>query len=108
MFNPNVLNDLAATTTPLGSGANFTGAAVSCASFKDLVATAYATTIGGTLYIDQSTDGTNWDLTDSVAVVAATGIRLTGAVALPWCRLRYVNGAGTQGVFRCSLKGKTT
>jgi hypothetical protein len=107
MFFPPVLNDIDETTAVLGSGATYTGAAKSCALYKDLIAVAYATTIGGTLYIDQSPDGTNWDFTDSIAVAAATGTRITTATTYPWCRLRYVNGAGIQGVFRCHLHGKT-
>lgn len=107
MFYPLLLHDIVVTTTPLGSGATFTGATVSCANYKDLAATAYATTIGGTLYIDQSSDGTNWDTSNSQAISAGIGGRLIAATAHPWCRLRYVNGAGVQGVFRCYLKGTT-
>jgi len=107
MYISPVLFDLDETVVTLGSGATYTGATKSCANFKDLIASAYVTTTGGTLYIDHSPNAINWDLTDSVAVVAAVGIRLTGATTHPWCRLRYTNGAGVQGVFRCYLKGKT-
>lgn len=54
----------------------------------------------GTLYIEQSNDGTNWDLSTSVAVAASTGKGFKEELYAPHVRLRYVNGATAQGAFR--------
>jgi hypothetical protein len=55
---------------------------------------------GGTLFVEQSFDGTNWDLSDSIAVVANTGQGFSKTLYAPYVRLRYVNGATGQGSFR--------
>lgn len=54
----------------------------------------------GTLNIDQSSDGTNWDYSTSVTVTASTKTNFSVEVVAPYARLRYVNGATIQTVFR--------
>jgi hypothetical protein len=67
----------------------------------------------GTLYIDQSFDAENWDVTTPIAVAATANI--SGAVdytagagqffsqidiVAPYLQARYVNGSTTQSVLR--------
>ena len=54
----------------------------------------------GTLYIEQSPDGTNWDLSTSVSITGGTAQSINASLYLPWVRLRYVNGGTPQTYFR--------
>ncbi len=54
----------------------------------------------GTLFVEQSFDGTNFDAAITVAVTASTGASIDQDVIAPVFRLRYVNGATNQGRFR--------
>ncbi len=60
----------------------------------------------GTLFIEQSIDGTNWDFSTSITVVAATGGSFKQELFAPYVRLRYVNGATTTTYFR--FRSRTT
>lgn len=60
----------------------------------------------GNLFIEQSSDGTNWDLSTSVAISASTGTKYSEELVAPYVRLRFVNGSTNQNAFRIS--GKTT
>jgi hypothetical protein len=54
----------------------------------------------GTLFIEQSSDGTNWDVSTSVPVTANDGSGFSEELVAPQVRLRYVNGATLQTSFR--------
>jgi len=55
----------------------------------------------GTLYIEQSPNGTNWDVSTSYTVTANQGAGFSEEVLLPNVRLRFSNtGAATTTVFR--------
>ena len=55
----------------------------------------------GTLNIDQSIDGTNWDYTTSSAVTASTGLAFEIDLYAEWVRIRFTNSGGsTQTAFR--------
>lgn len=55
----------------------------------------------GTLYVEQSfNNGTNWDVSVAINVVANAGQGFNQPLEAPVARLRYVNGATAQGVFR--------
>lgn len=56
----------------------------------------------GTLNVDHSPDGLNWDYTDTLAVVADAGDTFTYPLNAPFWRLRYVNDATPQTEFRLS------
>lgn len=58
----------------------------------------------GVLHCEQSIDGTNWDLDETVAVTAGTGTKFSFQVIAPYIRLRYTNGATDQGYFRLSSR----
>lgn len=54
----------------------------------------------GTIFIEQSGDGTNWDISSNYPVTANNGSGFSESLLLPYVRLRYVNGANAQGTFR--------
>lgn len=54
----------------------------------------------GTLYIEQSFDGTNWDISTSITITASDGKGFSEELVAPNIRLRYTNGGTNQGEFR--------
>lgn len=58
----------------------------------------------GTIHIEQSIDGTNWDVDNSTPVVANTTLTFSQALIAPYVRVRYVNGATNQGFFRLAAR----
>jgi hypothetical protein len=58
----------------------------------------------GTLHIEQSMNGTNWDIDTTYAVTASDGKGFSEAIYAPFVRVRYVNGATPQGAFRLSAR----
>ena len=59
----------------------------------------------GTVFVEQSRDAINWDISDSSPVAANTTVRWNIAIKARYCRARYLNGAVNQGAFRiyCSF-----
>lgn len=58
----------------------------------------------GALHVEQSPDGTNWDVDDNIAVAATTGVKVSIALVAPFVRLRFVATTTQPTVFRCSTK----
>lgn len=58
----------------------------------------------GNIFIEQSMDGTNWDLSTTYAITASTGKGFKEDVYAPYVRVRYVNGATPQTVFRMTAR----
>lgn len=50
----------------------------------------------GTLYIEQSFDGTNFDVSASYSIAANTGEGFSEPVLAPSARIRFVNGGTAQ------------
>lgn len=106
-INPN--SGFTDSTTALAASATYTGTGRAASSTQHgfFAAQAYADA-AGTLFIDQSLDtGTNWFTAASVAVAATSNgqlsVRITGSYAgSTMYRVRYVNGAAAQTVFRIS------
>lgn len=57
---------------------------------------------GGTLLVDQSSDGVNWDVSDSFTITGGTGKEFLVQLYGPYWRLRYTNGGTDQTAFRIS------
>ena len=53
-----------------------------------------------TLYVDQSPDGTNWDVSDSYAVSASSGVGFTVEKVAAYTRVRLLCGATPQTTLR--------
>lgn len=54
----------------------------------------------GTIFIEQSHDGENWDISTNYPVTANDGKGFNESLYAPYVRLRYVNGSTNQGTFR--------
>lgn len=87
------------TTTNLANGATYTGSQFTSQGYGWICGTVYASH-AGTLYIDQSSDGTNYDEIDSVAISATTQTGYSVEVVAPYARIRYTNGATTTTTLR--------
>ena len=93
------------TTTALGASASFTSGSddLNYRGHRTVVAHAFADQ-AGTLYIEQSPNGTNWDLVENVALSANVGVALVTVVESRYIRFRYVNGATAQTIFRLAKR----
>jgi hypothetical protein len=87
------------TTTPLDANGSWTSSTDSSVYTRYICGSVYADQ-PGTLYIEQSPNGTNWDIVDSYSVSAGTGLKFTVEKVLPYARVRFENGATAQTVFR--------
>lgn len=94
------------TTVALGIDASYQSSNLNIETYKALCGSVYADQ-AGTLYIEQSFDGTNWDISSSVAISAGVGESFEISINAPYGRVRYVNGATAQTVFRLYTAGKT-
>ena len=90
---------IAYTTTPLAANGTWTSSTDSSTYTRFICGSVYADQ-PGTLYVEQSPDGTNWDIVDSYSVSAGAGLSFRDEKVLPYARVRYVNGATAQTVFR--------
>lgn len=55
---------------------------------------------GGSLYIEQSPDGTNWDVSAEYTIAASDGKGFSENLVAPFWRIRFVNGSTPQTTFR--------
>lgn len=56
----------------------------------------------GKIYIEQSQDGSHWDISASYEIEEEDGKGFSEPLVLPYWRIRYVNGSDDQGAFRIS------
>lgn len=90
----------------LGIGGVFTGAAEDVTEYADIrvfVFADQASAVDG-LQIQQSSNGTNWDVIDLYNIPAATGKVFSVGVSAKFLRLAYTNGAAAQTAFRLQVK----
>lgn len=87
------------TTTNLLAAGVFQAVHEDLLQYKTVIVTAFASH-AGSVAIEQSGDGTNWDLVASVAVPATTGTTLTAVLSLRDVRITYTNGGTPQTTFR--------
>lgn len=93
---PSVSNN---TTALLGAGATWTGTGEDVSAYGSVVV-ATKSDLAGTLYMEFSPDGTNWDSSLSFTVAAAVNEVHRLSVTRRYYRARYTNTAGTQAYFR--------
>lgn len=88
-------------TTPLGANATFTGTSrlLGNPNFTDKFRAFANADQGGTLYIEQSRNGSTWHALNSVSVSANTPTTLEASIYMQYVRVRYVNGATPQTSF---------
>jgi len=95
------------TTVPLAANGTFSSGQITASGGYGTADSRFARITGsvyadqpGTLYIQQSFDGTNWDVQSTFSVSANTGQGFSVEVVAPYVRVYYVNGATAQTVFR--------
>lgn len=98
----NVESVLNSSAVALGSGSTFTGLAEDVKNYASITVVAFADQTSGTngLSIQQSIDGTNWDVTDTYTIAASTGKVYSVQPVARYFRVVYTNGGTIQGVFR--------
>lgn len=89
-------------TGTLGVGAVFTGTADEITNYSSVSVYVISNVASATdgLSIQQSSDGTNWDITDVYSVPAATGKTYGVQVTGRYFRIVYTNGGTIQASFR--------
>lgn len=90
------------TTAPLGTGGTFTGTSDDVLNFAGIVISVFSNVASATdgLSIQQSSNGTNWDVVDTFTIAAATGRAIEIPPAARFFRIVYTNGGTLQTTFR--------
>lgn len=92
-FENKVSATLDSTTANLGDGATYTGAQFSVEAYGRIVISLQCNR-AGTLYVDQTNDGTNYDIVSTFAYTAADTAGYSVEVLCPNARVRFANSAG--------------
>lgn len=100
-----VVSTANSTTANLGVGAVFTGTSEEVKDYSYIVVSVRSSHVSATdgLSIQQSSDGTNWDILDVYTIAAATGVTFSFQPAARYYRLVYTNG----GTLTTSLRIQT-
>ena len=90
----------------LAAGGVFTGTAEDVTEFADIRIAVFADQASAAdgLQIQQSSNGTNWDILDAYAVPASNGKTFSVATNAKFMRVVYTNGATAQTAFRLQVK----
>lgn len=99
---PAVISATNSSTTPLALSGVFTGTSTSTLAYGAIVVNAFsnvASAVDG-LSVQQSSDGTNWDIIDVYTVAASTSIKLVVPRQAAFVRVLYTNGGTLQTTFR--------
>lgn len=98
------------TATPLDAGVAFTSPAIEMLDYGIIFVSTYSDQASATdgLSIQQSSDGTNWDITDDYTVAATAGKTFSIQPAMKYMRIVYTNGIVDQLVFRLQTVLKKT
>ena len=87
------------TTTPLKMNETWTSRSDNNLDTGRVCGTVYSN-VNGTLYIEQSSEGLSWDVSESISVVGGIGKGFTVEKVAQHARVRYINGGIDQTVFR--------
>jgi len=91
------------TATALGIGATYTGAAFSCEAYGKIIGVCYAD-VAGTLYVDQRSNGVNWDSRETLAYAAGDLMGFVVEVMGTEARVVFTNGGVAQTAFRLQAR----
>lgn len=96
------VDDTNSSTTPLLSGATFTGTPTDTLNYSHITMSVFSDQISATdgLSIEWSSDGTNWDNFDRFTVPESEGKVFSFGPVSRWMRVVYTNGGVNQGAFR--------
>jgi hypothetical protein len=97
-----VVSSANSSTATLTSGSVFTGTSEEVKDYATIVISVIANVASATdgLSVQQSSDGTNWDIIDVYTIPAASGKTFTFQPASRYLRIVYTNGATGQASFR--------
>lgn len=98
VFQSNDLDLNNSSSTLLANSATFTGTGTDVLQFGSVIISAY-TDQDGLLLVEFSSDGANWDISDSNAVVANTAKVVTSVVKARYFRVRFTNNSGSDQTF---------
>lgn len=92
-------------TATLGVSGVFTGAAESTLDVAGIQVNAFSNVASATngLRVEQSMNGTNWDLVDAYTLAAGVGIGITVQATASFFRIVFTNGAVAQTSFRLQV-----
>lgn len=88
---------------PLGIAGVYGSYNYSTQGFGRIVVSLYSD-VAGSLAVQQSNDGTNWDIVTTFAYTGTTVLGYSVEVMAEFYRLVYTNGAGAQATFRLSSR----
>lgn len=99
---PNIISSANSSTSILGGNAVFTGTSEEVKDFASITISVFSDQASATdgLSIQQSSNGTNWDITDTYTISASTGKTFSVQPAARFFRIVYTNGSTPQGTFR--------
>ena len=97
------MSRIAVTTTPLDAADEW-DSGILIPGLADRVVGSVFADEAGTIYIEQSPDFTNWDISTSYAVAASDGKGFSEEIILSFVRIRYVNGGTDQTEFRLTVR----
>lgn len=97
-----VVSTVNSSTATLGIGGSFTGTSESVLNYAAIQVYVFADQASATdgLSVQQSSNGTNWDVTDVFTVPASTGKTFSFQPVASFYRVVYTNGGVAQGAFR--------
>jgi hypothetical protein len=100
------IDEVFKTTTPLAAGASVTSDWFETTGYDKIVGSCFADQ-DGTLYIEQSPDGSNPDYEESTSYTANDKLGFIHELVCKYVRIRFVNGATAQTEFRLYVNLKT-
>jgi len=110
IVNNGIISAGNSTTVALAANGVFTGPAEDITEFADVRVSVFSDQPSATdgLQLQQSSNGTNWDISDPYSLPATTGRPFSVAAAAKFFRVVYTNGATAQTVFRLHTKLQKT
>ena len=101
-----VISTVNSSAVALGISGVFTGTSEDMTEYVDIRVSVFADQASATdgLQMQQSTNGTNWDIADSYTIPASTGKIFSVGVSAKFFRVVYTNTATAQTVFRLQVK----
>lgn len=102
-YYPTTTEIVTSTSAPLDASGTFSTDVLPAVGLTKIVGSVYADQ-AGTIYIEQSADRDNWDVSTSYAVLAEDGKGIDEEILLPYVRVRYVNGDTDQTEFRLNVQ----
>lgn len=100
--SPSFPSTVNSTSSPLANSAVFTGTLEDVINYSEIRITVFTDQVSATdgLSIQQSSNGTNWDVTDTYTIPASIGKTFVVPRQARYFRIVYTNGAVSQGSFR--------